>query len=186
MILLFSGGRDSALLAVEYLDKIDVLMHFVYDHPAQVEEALSVDLIYKLLKKRKPSLSLVVYKVPIQAQAMHIGAGERGFRVVPCRNAIMLSMAANYALSNGMQSLMFGANLDDFEGYEDCRPSYLESIAGLMGVKIETPLASLSKKEISKRISRYSQVDCLSWSCYEPSPITGSPCGRCDSCLANK
>ena len=175
MILLFSGGRDSALLAIEHLHKIDILMHFMYDHPAQLQEAHAVNSTYKLMKNKKPSLSLVVYRIPIQAQAMHIGAGEGGFRVVPCRNAIMISMAANYALSHGLRSLMFGANLDDYEGYEDCRPDYLASMSSLMGIKIETPLIGMTKKQISEKIAQYPDIERLAWSCYEPEPISGLP-----------
>ena len=185
MILLFSGGRDSALLAIQHLSRIDILLHFMYDHPAQLQEAKAVKSIYRFIKKIKPSISLVVYRIPIQAQAMHIGFGERGFRVVPCRNAIMISMAANYALSYGLRSLMFGANLDDYEGYEDCRPDYLASMSSLMGIKIETPLIGMTKKQISEKIAQYPDIERLAWSCYEPEPVSGLPCLRCDSCIIN-
>jgi 7-cyano-7-deazaguanine synthase len=113
---------------------------------------------------------------------------------VPARNTIFLSFALGWAEVLGAADIHIGVNAVDYSGYPDCRPQYVaafEAMANLgtkMGVEgrritIHTPLIELTKAQII-RLGLELGVDYgLTFSCYDPDPATGRPCGRCDSCL---
>jgi 7-cyano-7-deazaguanine synthase len=114
---------------------------------------------------------------------------------VPGRNIIFLSIATSYAEVIGAEKIFIGANSVDYSGYPDCRPEFLESMQKSInlgtkqgtqntGIKIETPLLSLSKKEIVLLGKKLGVPFEKTWSCYNGGV---EPCGVCDSCvLRNK
>ena len=116
---------------------------------------------------------------------------------VPARNTIFLSYALAYAETVGAFDIFIGVNAVDYSGYPDCRDEFIfafEKLANLATAagdekkgkfKINTPLISMSKKEIIETGLRlgidYSQTH----SCYDPIEKDGKiySCGHCDSCL---
>ncbi|MHC4991844.1 MAG: 7-cyano-7-deazaguanine synthase QueC [Planctomycetota bacterium] len=113
---------------------------------------------------------------------------------VPARNTIFLSFALGWAEVLGAADIFIGVNAVDYSGYPDCRPQYIaafEAMANLatrMGVEgnritIHTPLIELTKAGIIKRGLELGVDYGLTFSCYDPDPGTGRPCGRCDACL---
>ena len=183
-ILLFSGGVDSALLANTHLKRIKYLFHFEYNHPSKNQEKQAVINIYKILKKKNPNLELHIYKLDIQAHSLSIGPGLTSPRIVPHRNIIMISIAANFGHQFGIKCIMFGANLNDFNDYVDCRPTYIKSLERLLHIQIEAPLLSTNKTSIKKELSSYDETKNITWSCYQP--IKNAPCTTCNSCHENK
>ncbi len=121
-------------------------------------------------------------------------AGGIPVTYVPARNTIFLSFALGLAEVLGSADLFIGVNAIDYSGYPDCRAEYVkafETMANLatrLGVegtriRIHTPLIELTKAQIITR-GRDLGVDFgLTFSCYDPRPATGRPCGHCDSCL---
>jgi 7-cyano-7-deazaguanine synthase len=113
---------------------------------------------------------------------------------VPARNTIFLSMTLSWAEVIGSEDIYIGVNALDYAGYPDCRPEYiiafeqmanLATKAGVEGTqhfKVHTPLIELNKAQIIKKGLELGVDYSLTSSCYDPSP-TGSPCGKCDSCL---
>ena len=113
---------------------------------------------------------------------------------VPARNTIFLSFALAWAETLGAADIFIGANVVDYSGYPDCRPEYLkafeamadlatrESVEGRVKFRIRAPLLHMTKAQIIREGSRLGLDYSLTWSCYDPQP-SGSPCGRCDSCL---
>lgn len=112
---------------------------------------------------------------------------------VPARNTIFLSFALAYAETIHAQDIFIGVNALDYSGYPDCRPEYIHAFqtmanlatkAGVEGgqLTIHTPLIKLTKAEIVSTGLRLGVDYGLTSSCYDPDP-TGTPCGRCDSCL---
>lgn len=182
MILLFSGGQDSTLLALRYAYQIRILLHVRYDHPAAQQEGRACRDIYNYIREnRSEAVEYVALSVPISAAAMRIGPRIEGPRYVPCRNAVMLSIAANIAHTRGIHTIMYGANRDDYADYDDCRGDYMDVLSELLGIRIYAPLLETSKREIVEDLSGYSNgVTDLVWSCYEP--IGGARCGACNSC----
>jgi 7-cyano-7-deazaguanine synthase len=113
---------------------------------------------------------------------------------VPARNTVFLSLALAYAETLGANDIFIGVNALDYSGYPDCRPEYIAAFermanlatkSGVEGgsIKIHTPLISLSKAEIIARGLQLGVDYSLTSSCYDPDPISGRACGRCDACL---
>tara|TARA_R110000822_G_scaffold115520_4_gene247331 strand:+ start:2787 stop:3365 length:579 start_codon:yes stop_codon:yes gene_type:complete len=183
MILLFSGGKDSALIAIEHIKKIDCLLHFEYEHPAKEQERNACINIYKLLLSYNPKIELKIISIDICAENLSIGEGKAGARVVPCRNAIMLSIASNYAHTKGYTEILYGANHVDQEDYFDCTPNFFNALSVLLDIKITAPLLSRGKEYTKDLMNSpmFQEISNNTWSCYEP--IDGKECGQCNSCL---
>jgi 7-cyano-7-deazaguanine synthase len=112
---------------------------------------------------------------------------------VPARNTVFLALALAWAEALGARDLVIGVNALDFSGYPDCRPDFIRAFehvaacgtrAGVEGsrFRIHTPLIALSKAEIITRGLALGLDYGLTHSCYDPGD-SGSPCGRCDSCM---
>lgn len=200
--ILFSGGKDSALLALNAIyNGFDLLLiHFQYEHPAKDAEQLATKQLVKTLKDFYPStdIQLINLTLPINAQSMFIGNGQAGNRVVVNRNAIMLNMAINIAAQYECNEIQYGAVLDDESGYLDCRPAFLEKINAIAedwNIKITAPFMHKTKEEIATNVELGPIVKGLIFdhcsSCYEPTYTDEYgydaylECGTCSSCLSN-
>ena len=140
---------------------------------------------------------------------------------VPARNTIFLSFALAWAEVLEAEDIFIGANAIDYSGYPDCRPEYLwafedmanlatkASIEGRLRFVIKAPLISMKKSEIIRKGVELGLDYSLTWSCYDPQPVTAGsqsskfkvksykeknselrtpnpeliPCGLCDSCV---
>lgn len=115
---------------------------------------------------------------------------------VPARNTVLLSLALAYAETIGAFDIFVGVNNQDYSGYPDCRPEFIEAFQKLANVatkagveggfyKIHAPLMNLNKKDIIE-IGLSLGVDyAMTHSCYDPDE-NGKACGHCDSCLIRK
>jgi 7-cyano-7-deazaguanine synthase len=113
---------------------------------------------------------------------------------VPARNTVFLSFALAWAEVLESSDIFLGVNALDYSGYPDCRPEFIAAFqtmadlatkAGVEGrqrLTIHTPLIRWTKADIIRRGLQLGVDYGLTSSCYDPSP-TGTPCGRCDSCL---
>ena len=187
MILLFSGGYDSTILALHSIQDIDMLLHIQYDHPSKEEELHAVQMIYNDIKTHiKQKLKLHIVKLPICAENMHIGTGKKGARYVPNRNAIFLCIASNIAHSNNYSNIMFGASKLDQNDYFDCTPIFIKGLSELLRIQIHAPLLHSNLQYIPDYIDEkiYNKILSKSWSCYEPE--NNKPCGTCNSCTQKR
>ena len=112
---------------------------------------------------------------------------------VPARNTIFLSCALAWAEVLGVFEIFIGVHAQDYSGYPDCRPEYINAfeqmanlaikaaVEGKERVLIHAPLLYLSKAEIIQRGTALGVDYSLTHSCYDPAP-DGKACGRCDSC----
>ena len=111
---------------------------------------------------------------------------------VPARNTIMLSLALAYAEVLGSDDIFIGVNAEDYSGYPDCRPEFIEAYqamarlatkAGVEGgeMTIHTPLIDLTKAEIIQRGTALGVDYSMTVSCYQADG-EGRACGDCDSC----
>lgn len=203
-VCLLSGGLDSATtLACARRDGFEVYsIAFDYGQRHQVElecskrvsEALGA-AAHKVIKidLRAFGGSALTDNIEVPKGRPTAEMGE-GIPVtyVPARNTVFLSIALAWAEVLGATDIYLGVNAVDYSGYPDCRPEYIEAfekmanlatkagVEGHGGLKIHTPLISLSKAEII-RLGVSLGVDYgLTHSCYDP--VDGRPCGRCDSC----
>ena len=121
---------------------------------------------------------------------------------VPARNTIFLAYALAVAEVRDARDIFIGVNALDYSGYPDCRPEFIEAFERLAnvatraavtaehdeGMRIHTPLISLTKAAIIRRGMELGVDYGATTSCYDPTVDAGRPvaCGRCDSCLLRR
>ncbi len=202
-LVIFSGGLDSTTClwwARERFEEVHtVTFHYGQRHSLEVKFA-------GLISKRARAKSHRVLRIDLRQiggsaltdDAMEIpdrGEEEIASRsipstYVPFRNGILISLAAAYAETLGIQDLVGGWNAVDFSGYPDCRPSFLKAMekalnegtkAAMEGrpFRIHAPLINLKKSQIIALGLSLGADYSYSLSCYRGDEV---PCGRCDSC----
>lgn len=180
--VLFSGGLDSTVLAemAHQAGRLHSLIHFSYGQPAAPQEYEAAE---RWARRRAVSLERIIPILHGMGD-MRDEVGLPGPRVIPGRNLLLISMAANYAAAHGVEELWYGATRDDWDAYPDCRPEFVESVCALVsedvGVQVKAPLLQMTKHEVVDT-ARLLGVDIEStWSCYRA--LDGKPCGTCNSC----
>lgn len=202
-VILLSGGLDSStVLAIAKKEGFSCYaMSFQYGqrHSYELDCAKTiaiksgvVDHLISNIDLRSIGGSALTANidVPKQRDTNEIGEGIP-VTYVPARNTIFLSFALAWAEVLGSRDIFIGVNELDYSGYPDCRPEYIaafEAMANLAtksaletGIKIHTPLISMTKAEIIKTGIDLGVDYSLTSSCYDPSD--GEACGQCDSCL---
>lgn len=168
--VLLSGGIDSLVCAeLAELTAEDVCVFVDYGHPAQIPEGWKA---FAYCGTRGITLKVV------HAFGLGLGdmASEEGARVVPHRNAILLTLAAN----TGAEHLVIGCNAEDQRDYVDCRPAFLRSMAVTLGCIIQAPLSGHTKPQVIELARGFGLARSDAWSCYLGGPRA---CGECPSCV---
>lgn len=206
-VVLLSGGLDSAtVLAMARQAGYQVhAISFRYGqrHTVELDRAIQQANLQSVNQHRIVDIDLAQFggsaltscsiAVPKHNNEAEIG-NSIPVTYVPARNTVFLSLALAYAETIAAHDIFIGVNALDYSGYPDCRPEYIEAfermanLATKIGVeggliKIHTPLISLSKREIIARGLELGVDYSATSSCYDPHPVTGQPCGRCDACL---
>ncbi len=208
-VCLLSGGMDSTTLAYLAADlgyKI-LGLHFNYGQRTEgkeracahtiasllnAEEFLEVDLSY--LRKIGQS-SLTDHALPVDSYR----EGREGIpnTYVPFRNANLLAIATSYAEARGADAIFIGVQSQDYSGYPDCRPEFIEAfertanlataaaVEGRGTFRIHAPLIHMTKGQIIRTGLALGVDYGLTHSCYDPLP-DGRPCGHCDACLLRR
>ncbi len=203
-VILLSGGIDSATCcALARRDGYDLYaMSFAYGqrHSVELEAAKRLAQFFNVCRHSIVAIDLRAFggssltsdsAVP---KNRDVAADVNGIpnTYVPARNTIFLSFALGWAEVLDCCDIFIGVNAVDYSGYPDCRLEFIaayERMAHLAtragvegrGVKLHTPLQSLTKAQIIKL-----GIECgldygLTHSCYDPAP-DGGACGACDSC----
>ncbi len=208
-VVLLSGGLDSATAfaaaRAEGFECYALSFDYGQRHDRELESARRVaaalgakeHLVLRLdLRAIGGSALTADIPVPKGRSGEAIGTGIP-VTYVPARNTIFLSHALAWAEVLESQDIFIGVNHQDYSGYPDCRPEYIEAFermanlatkAGVEGrsrLRIHTPLISLTKGQIVRRGVELGVDFALTWSCYEPEP-DGRACGLCDSCLLRR
>ncbi len=112
---------------------------------------------------------------------------------VPARNTIFLSFCLAWAEVLGATDIFIGVNALDYSGYPDCRPEYIAAyermanlatrggVEGSAPMRINTPLLSLTKRQIVELGMSLGVDYSVTMSCYDPTEA-GAACGHCDAC----
>jgi 7-cyano-7-deazaguanine synthase len=178
MVVLLSGGLDSMVVAAaaRQAGTLTGCVFVDYGHPAQVQEGWRA---FAFCGARRIPLR-VVHVFGLQLGDMVQGVGAR---VVPARNAILISAAANAAIAMGAAALAVGAIADDQADYVDCRPQFFAAMAAALGIPVVAPLIDRSKSWVAAEAVRLGLDAADSWSCYGAGP---DPCNECPSCVARR
>ena len=184
-IALLSGGLDSAVTLYHAKAKGYRPTALIFDYgqrhkkeivcAKKIAELNKIDYLVKKIDLSWARSALVDRKIKVT---------ERTY--VSGRNIIFLSFAFSLAESIGAKSIFIGAHIQDYSGYPDCRPQFLNSFEkavnlGLVcrGIKIYAPLINKSKKDIIRLGLRLGVPFEHTWSCYQGGK---NPCKKCDSC----
>lgn len=183
VVVLLSGGLDSVVLATVARQAGDLAAAVFVDYgqPAVEQERRASALWCGRNKTRLVALAGAVPAVGVLAA----GVGAAGPRVVPCRNLILLSLAAGVAAELGASEIWYGATAGDQAAYPDCRPEFaaaLSDVLGLeVGISVHMPLSGMRRSDVLA-LARALDIDVSeTWSCYQPT-AGGQPCGACNSC----
>jgi 7-cyano-7-deazaguanine synthase len=179
-VILFSGGLDSTVLLYAERERIKRAIYVEYAQPAGREEGLAATLI--LDRADVPMRSIHASLAGIDA--MQAASGEKGARIVPARNLVLLAYGVNLALSEGCTRVIYGATGGDVGAYADCRASFVTALSSAcrgLGCSIEAPFLGMSKAEVVAKGREIGAPLEMSWSCY--APRFGAACGGCNACV---
>jgi 7-cyano-7-deazaguanine synthase len=105
---------------------------------------------------------------------------------VPNRNMILLALAAAYAESQGIATVLYGAQAQDRYGYWDCTPEFLERLNATLAlnhrqaVRVEAPFMRMSKREVLALGLDMGVDYSRTWTCYRGQ---AKACGSCPACV---
>ncbi len=183
VVHMLSGGWDSVTGLASLIDE----GHYVWCvgfHYGQ-SHIKEIDYARKAAHKRGVPYQLVELSKIFGASSL---VGEGGSVVVPNRNAVFAHICCAIAEAKGCEYVTIGATAEDFNGFPDCRPKWIDSInASLkraeLKVRLTAPLAHLSKREVVKLGMGLGVKLSETWSCYAG---RSKPCNKCDACLKRK
>lgn len=210
-VVLLSGGLDSTtvLAIAKNMGFSCYCLSFSYGQRQSVELRLAAanaagqgaqrHLILNLeLDKIGGSALTTEMAVPkAGAERERPGTGTIPVTYVPGRNTIFLAHAMAWAEVVGAFDIFIGINAQDYSGYPDCRPEYLQLFQQLANLgtkagvesgrsfKVHAPLMMLSKKEIIVQGLALGVDYGRTHSCYDPDP-DGLACGGCDACYLRR
>jgi 7-cyano-7-deazaguanine synthase len=108
---------------------------------------------------------------------------------VPNRNGVFLNIAAAFAEAGNIDTIIFGANLDEAEGFADNSQAYRDALTHALAfstqnqVKVITPMGQKTKREIVQIGESLQLPWQWIWSCYDNGT---QHCGVCASCFRLK
>lgn len=180
VVHLLSGGIDSTVLLYDLVGNKCKVHALLIDY-GQAHRWKELGFAVTHCKRMKVPYTKVT--IP-QLRGSTLTDGK-GTIVVPNRNAIFLSIAANLAVSMGIGVVTFAANSGDEVGFPDCRRGFLKAFNEMLriasvNVDVRAPYIDKSKAWICALGQDIGVRFEDTWSCYEGGP---QPCGKCDACL---
>jgi len=198
-VCLLSGGMDSttlAYLAREMGYRI-LALHFNYGQRTERKERSCARTIATLLGASEyheidltylsvfGSSSLTDHTLAVDSYR----AGGEGIpnTYVPFRNANLLAIATSYAEARKAHAIFIGVQSQDYSGYPDCRPDFIEAFQKVIdtgtrdetSIHLVTPFISMTKKEILVKGVQLKVPYEHTWSCYRDEDRACGTCGAC-------
>lgn len=179
IIHLLSGGLDSTVLLYGLVSDGHQIHCALFNYGQKHKKELE----FAHLHCHRLNIEFTQFLVgPVQGSELTDG---KGTVVVPNRNAILLSLAINLAVSKGFDEVSYACNKDDQEMFPDCRPEFIRAInattkAAGYDVKVIAPYIHFSKWKIGG-LGQFLGVPVNeTWSCYRGGI---EPCGVCTACI---
>lgn len=204
-VVILSGGMDSTIsmrLAVEKYGKENVsALTFFYGQKQQREIEMAIYSTTLLGVKHKvinasflgdisKGFSANVDTDIAMPTIKEVLGDPRPKTYVPNRNMILMSIAAAYAETQNVDTVITGLQSTDEYNYHDTTARWIGKVNDLLSenrilkIKLIAPFSALSKYEeinILKELDGNVDLLSLTLTCYNPDE-NGSSCGRCPSC----
>jgi len=192
-IVLLSGGIDSATALYWARQETNRIysMNIQYAQASYKEAAASKSLAEAAKVTEHVTISLPFFKdIQDRYHPRHRESSTVSTAYVPSRNMIFYGIAAAYAETLDVDTIIFGSNADDTKELPDATPDFIQKTNELiamgtrMGVeghaaRIVNPLINFSKLDVLRLALTLKVPLELTWSCYEDVEI---PCGICRGC----
>ena len=197
-LIVLSGGMDSITMLYDFQDKIKMAISFDYGSNHNMREIPFAKLHCRRLKIKHYTIHLGFmhkhFKSSLLEGADAVPDGKYNDEnmkstVVPFRNGIMLSIAAGFAESHGLNSVYIANHAGDHAIYPDCTPGFVEYMskateAGTYNkLKIIAPYTNITKTDIAKKGKALGIDYSETWSCYKGG---NAHCGTCATCTERK
>ena len=170
LVVLLSGGLDSATALAGYKDRVALALGINYGQPHIIE------LKYAERIAKHYEVDYAEIRAPELRKADDV--------VFEGRNALLLSIGTCCALAVRARGVVIGCNWNDWERFPDCRPEFIDRISNALnyayGVSVVAPFLRMSKAEVAARARELGAPIEQTWSCYQPHD--GEPCGKCLAC----
>jgi len=180
-ILLLSGGLDSTTLLYDCIaSDVPVLALLAHYKSAHNDFELSCAKFHC----KRLGVNFRTIELPPLG-----GLTEKSW-VVPARNLILLSLAANVAVEVGAEEILVGFNAADEAGFPDCRQAFVQMLNNTfttaeIPVQVVAPYLFKQKWEIGDLARQLGVPMEFIWTCYTPTK-RGEQCGKCPACLKLK
>lgn len=198
-VCLLSGGMDSTTLAYLARDMgFDLYaLHFNYGQRTEEKERRCAEIIAGQLGAKELLEIDLAYLSQIGASSLtdHAIAVDQFEEsrdgvpntYVPFRNAQLLSIATGYAEARGAEAVFIGVQSQDYSGYPDCRPQFIEAFQKLVDlgtradshITIRAPFINMNKSDIIRKGLGLGVPYQYTWSCYQNEDRA---CGKCGAC----
>lgn len=195
--MIVSGGLDSTTAMYKLKNSYDIVEAVTFDYGQRHrKEIASAKKICQLLKIKHSVIDIKNLNEFLQGSSLtsgnidtphgHYKKASMKKTIVPNRNAIMINIAAGYAVSKKIYNLGLGVHAGDHFIYPDCRPQFIKSqtqtlsLANDVKFKLLAPYLNKNKVAIVKDAIALKVPTHLTWTCYEG---LKKPCGKCGSCI---
>lgn len=174
IVHLLSGGLDSVTLLHDLKDQGHNVHCLLFDYKQKHAQELT---FAKWHCHRRGILFTTIELPPL-------GGLNDECWIVPNRNAILLSLAANLAVKVGADTVTIGCNKEDEAGFPDCRMAFLQTFNTMLmtaeiHVEVCAPYLDWPKSKIARFASDMGITPDQIWTCYRGG---AKPCGNCPAC----
>jgi 7-cyano-7-deazaguanine synthase len=198
-VCLLSGGMDSATLVYLAKDMGYQLfcLHFNYGQRTETKEQVAARKIAEFVGAEKfteislsyltcfGGSSLTDHDIPVDSHSPTRQTIPNTY--VPFRNANLLSVATSYAEAMGAEAIFIGVQSQDYSGYPDCRPQFIDAYQQLINVgtrdetciELYAPFLSMNKQDIIRLGISLGVPYEHTWSCYQNEERACGICGAC-------
>ena len=205
VVVILSGGMDSTItmrLAVEKYGKENVsALTFNYGQKQKREIDMARATTHMLGVKHKivdatflgdisKGFSANVDTDMAMPTIKDVLGDPRPKTYVPNRNMILMSIAAAFAETQNVDTVLCGLQVHDEYGYHDTTQRWVDKVNDLLSenriikIKLVAPFSKLSKYDelnILRELDGNLQLTLFTLTCYNPD-VDGNSCGECPSC----
>ncbi len=205
VVVILSGGMDSTItmrLAVEKYGKENVsALTFDYGQKQKREINMARVTTNMLEVKHKivnasflgdisKGFSANVDTDMVMPTIKDVLGDPRPKTYVPNRNMILMSIAAAFAETQNVDTVLCGLQVHDEYGYHDTTQRWVDKVNDLLSenriikIKLVAPFSKLSKYDelnMLRELDGNLQLTLFTLTCYNPD-VHGNSCGECPSC----